>query len=281
MYILNEKDYIRSVLASKKKPEDLSIGYLIVLTAKYYYINNENIEKKQLVEIVTNKISDMMIYGYQEYKWIRKIEKVCDIFYDNEKDKKSKKKEEINEKDKQLRELKYVPIYQEEIDLINSLPNDRQKKFMFTLYAVARYMDSDGWINKKDLRGLSEIFKLANITLTSDKKNELLHELYKNGYIYFSKQIDDLNIRVNLAESDNVVYKIKEFSNLGNQYIGNFKKGYRQCANPSCGKRVKMTAPNRIYCSKCAEEIDREKAKDRMKKLRNHKMFEADSMKNA
>ena len=116
MYILNEKDYIRSVLASKKKPEDLSIGYLIVLTAKYYYINNENIEKKQLVEIVTNKISDMMIYGYQEYKWIRKIEKVCDIFYDNEKDKKSKKKEEINEKDKQLRELKYVPIYQEEID---------------------------------------------------------------------------------------------------------------------------------------------------------------------
>ena len=230
---------------------------MIVLTAKYYYINNENIEKEQLVEIVTNKISDMMIYGYQEYKWIRKIEKVCDIFYDN--DKKSNKKEEINEKDKQLRELKYVPIYQEEIDLINSLPNDRQKKFMFTLYAVARYMDSDGWINKKDIRGLSEIFKLANITLTSD----------------------NLNIRVNLAESDNVVYKIKEFSNLGNQYIGNFKKGYRQCANPSCGKRVKMTAPNRIYCSKCAEEIDREKAKDRMKKLRNHKMFEADSMKNA
>ena len=152
---------------------------------------------------------------------------------------------------------------------------------MFTLYAVARYMDSDGWINKKDLRGLSEIFKLANITLTSDKKNEMLHELYKNGYIYFGKQIDNLNIRVNLAESDNVAYKIKEFSNLGNQYIGNFKKGYRQCANPSCGKRVKMTAPNRIYCSKCAEEIDREKAKDRMKKLRNHKMFEADSMKNA
>ncbi len=157
----------------------------------------------------------MMIYGYQEYKWIHKIENVCDIFYDSEKDKSQSKKEEINGKDKQFRELKYVPIYQEEIDLINSLPNDRQKKFMFTLYAVARYMDSDGWINKKDLRGLSEIFKLANITLTSDKKKIMLHELYKNGYIYFGKQIDNLNIRVNLAESDNVAYKIKEFSNLG------------------------------------------------------------------
>ena len=55
--------------------------------------------------------------------------------------------------------------------------------------------NSDGWINKKDLRGLSEIFKLANITLTSDKKNELLHELYKNGYIYFGKQIDKCSKR--------------------------------------------------------------------------------------
>lgn len=280
MYILNEKDYIRSVLASKKKPDDLSIGYLIILTAKYYYSNKEGIEKKQLIEIVKNKLADMTIYGYQEYKWIHKIEQVCDIFYDEEKPKKDKKKKENKEKNKDLRELEYIPIYQEEIDFINTLPNDRQKKIMFTLYAVARYMDSEGWINKKDLKGLSEIFKLANITLTSDKKNEMLHELYEKGYIYFGKKVDNLNIKVNLIESDNIVYKVKEFSNLGNQYIGNFKKGYRQCANPSCGKRVKMTAPNRIYCNKCSENMNREKTKERMKNLRNHKMFEATNTEN-
>lgn len=71
---------------------------------------------------------------------------------------------------------------------MESLPNDRQKKFMFTLFAIARYMNSEGWINKKDSKGLSEVFKLANVTLSSDKKKELLHELYSNGYIHFGKK---------------------------------------------------------------------------------------------
>ena len=72
-----------------------------------------------------------------------------------------------------FRELEYVPIYEKELKVVESLPNDRQKKFMFTLFAIARYMDCEGWINKKDSKGLSEVFKLANVTLSSDKKNEL------------------------------------------------------------------------------------------------------------
>lgn len=67
---------------------------------------------------------------------------------------------------------------------------------MFTLFAIARYMDCNGWINKKDSKGLSEVFKLANVTLSSDKKNELLHDLYSNGYIYFGKKVNNLNIRI-------------------------------------------------------------------------------------
>lgn len=37
MYILNERDFIRSVLLTKQKPNDISIEYLIKLIAKYYY----------------------------------------------------------------------------------------------------------------------------------------------------------------------------------------------------------------------------------------------------
>ena len=40
----------------------------------------------------------MMIYGYQEYKWIHKIENVCDIFYDSEKDKSQSKRKKLTEK---------------------------------------------------------------------------------------------------------------------------------------------------------------------------------------
>ncbi len=130
---------------------------------------------------------------------------------------------------------------------------------MFTLFAIARYMNSEGWINKKDSKGLSEVFKLANVTLSSDKKNELLHELYSNGYIHFGKKVNNLNIKIDLGDTDDdIAYKVTQFENIGNQYIGNFKKGYKQCANPGCGRKIRIKSKNDYstkYCSKCAYEI--------------------------
>lgn len=37
MYILNEKEYIREILVSGNKPDNISNGYLITLIAKYYF----------------------------------------------------------------------------------------------------------------------------------------------------------------------------------------------------------------------------------------------------
>ena len=145
---------------------------------------------------------DFDIDGYQEYRYANKIKKTCLNLYDLD-------------SDKFFRELEYIPIYKKELEIVESLLNDRQKKFMFTLFAVARYMDSDGWINKKDLKGLSEVFKLANVTLSSDKKNELLHELYSNGYIHFGKKVNNLNIKVDLGNmDDDIVYKVTLFENI-------------------------------------------------------------------
>lgn len=254
LYILNEKDYIREILASRVKPDDLSINYLITLTAKYYFDESKTLE--ELIDIVKNKILEFNITGYQEYKYYNIIKKIIVNLFESD-------------SLTLFRELPYIPIYEQEIHIINSLPNDRQKKFMFTLYVIARYMDNHGWINKKDIRGLSEVFKLANVTLTNDKKMEMLHDLYSNGYIKFTKKIDNLNIQIELCEySDNeIAYKVREFKNLGNQYIGNFKKGYKQCS--VCGKKIKATTPNRLYCNNCAKEQDKKMAKNRMKVLRN------------
>ena len=238
LYILNEKEYIRNVLVSGVKPDGISNGYLITLIAKYYFDK----EKKPdvLIETVKKKMLGFNIEGYQEYRYANKIKKTCIELYELE-------------SDKLFRELEYVPIYEKELKVVESLPNDRQKKFMFTLYAIARYMNCDGWINKKNSKGLSEVFKLANTTLSSDKKNELLYELYNNGYIHFGKKINNLNIQVELSdEDDTIVYKVTEFENIGNQYIGNFKKGYKQCKR--CGKKIKDTGNKKMYCSKCANE---------------------------
>ena len=239
-------------MVSKKKPDDLSIGYFIVLIAKYYL--SDEIDAESLSKIVKEKLLEFDLENYQEYKYHNKIMKVCTSLCDGS-------------IDKNFREQEYIPIYENELKVIESLPNDRQKKLMFTFFSLARYMDCDGWINKKTSKGISEAFKLANVTLTSDKRNELLHELYVNGYINLGKKVDNLNIKVQLDDSGEVVYKIKEFNNIGNQYIGNFKKGYKQCK--CCGKKIRNTGNKKMYCEKCAIEKQLESDRKYQNKVRN------------
>ena len=239
-------------MASKKKPDDLSMGYFITLIAKYYLpLLTDN---KSLSDIVKKELLEFDLDNYQEYKYHNKIMKICASLFDGS-------------IDKNFREQEYIPIYENELKVINSLPNDRQKKLMFTFFALARYMNCDGWINKKTSKGISEVFKLANVTLTSDKRNELLHELYVNGYISLGKKVDNLNIKVQLDDSGDVVYKVKDFNNLGNQYIGNFKKGYKQCK--CCGKKIKDTGNKKMYCEKCANQSLLESYKKYKNKVRN------------
>lgn len=241
MYILNEKEYIRDILASGRKPEDLSVAHFISLTARYYCSDSQ--DAGELSDLIKKKLAEFDLDNYQEYRYHNKIIGICEGLYSG-----SIKPE--------LKEREYIPIYESELNLIKALPDDRQKKLMFTLYAIARYMDCEGWINKKSARDLSEVFKLANITLPSDKRNELLHALYVNGYIFAGKRVDNLNIRVRLAEPGEVGYQLKEFRNIGYQYLGNFKKGYKQCI--CCGKSYKTASPKDYsskYCSRCAYEI--------------------------
>lgn len=213
------------------------MGYFITLIAKYYY--SDELDTEKLSDIVKKKILEFNFDNYQEYKYHNKIVSICKGLFDDS-------------LDRIFIEREYIPIYENELKFINSLPNDRQKKLMFTFFTIARYMDCDGWINKKTSKDISEVFKLANVTLTSDKRNELLHELYTNGYIAFGKKVNNLNIRVCLDDSGDIGYKVKDFSNIGNQYIGNFKKGYKQCK--CCGKVIKNTGNKKMYCNNCANQ---------------------------
>lgn len=246
MYILNEKEYIRDILEARTKPDGLPMGYFITLLAKYYY--SGGLSAEQLSDLIKEKLLLFDLDNYQEYKFHHKICSICESLYDDS-------------LDRTLQEREYIPIYEHELDLIHTLSNDRQKKLLFTFYAVARYMDCDGWINKKTSKDISEVFTLANVKLTSDKRNALLHELYTGGYIAFGKKVNNLNIRVHLDDTGAIAYKISLFSNIGNQYIGNFKEGYKQCANPLCCRAFKPTGANSKYCKYCAREKQLEKYK--------------------
>lgn len=83
MYILNEKEYIREILASGNKPDNISNGYLITLIAKYYFDKGK--DPDVLIDVVKQKMLEFNIEGYQEYRYAKKIEKTCiELFVQNQ-----------------------------------------------------------------------------------------------------------------------------------------------------------------------------------------------------
>ena len=89
-------------MASKKKPDDLSMGYFITLIAKYYL--SCEIDAESLSKIVKEKLLEFDLENYQEYKYHNKITKICISLFDGS-------------TDKNFREQEYVPIY--ELSLIH------------------------------------------------------------------------------------------------------------------------------------------------------------------
>ena len=62
-------------MASKKKPDDLSMGYFIILIAKYYL--SDEIDAESLSKIVKEQLTEFDLDNYQEYKYHNKIMKIC------------------------------------------------------------------------------------------------------------------------------------------------------------------------------------------------------------
>ncbi len=233
------------------------MSYFITLIAKYCFPAASSPE--DLSDTVKKRIAEFHLENYQEYQYHNKIMRVCEGLFNGT-------------VGKELKQRNSVPIYENELRRIHSLANDRQRKLLFTLFALARYMDCGGWINKKTAKEISEVFKLANVTLSSDKRNELLHELYAGGHIAFGKKVDNLNIKVCLEESGEIGYQLQEFQNLGYQYIGNFKTGYKQCV--CCGKAYKIKSAmdfSSKYCDSCSRQKRLERSKNSMRKLRENK----------
>ena len=82
-------------MASKKKPDDLPMGYFITLISKYYL--SDEIDAESLSKIVKEKLLEFDLENYQEYKYHNKILKVCNYLLEGS-------------IDKNLREQEYIPI---------------------------------------------------------------------------------------------------------------------------------------------------------------------------
>lgn len=151
-----------------------------------------------------------------------------------------------------------VNITDRELIKIDGLDGKQIRRLAFTLLCLAKYWmvvnpKCDYWVNSKD----NEIMSLANINTSIKRQGLLYWRLRESGMIQFSKKVDNTNVRVCFAEEGVPVIQIKDYRNLGYQYLMHHGEPYFICSN--CGITSKMNNPKvgrkQKYCKHCASEI--------------------------
>lgn len=256
MIIINEYDYVKQILESKVIPKGVSNKRVLLYIAKYYF--NLEYSVKEMVDLVFFKMKEFKIPVeiYQEYKYVAYVRGVCEKLL-------------TKELSSDFRKVESVNLYQSELDIINRGETDKEKKVLFTLFVLAKVNGTNsGWVNNE----IKDVFQLANVTATTKERALLLHKLYKVELIGQSRKNDKLGYKVELGDNDEpVVLVVNSFENIGNQYIANFKDGWKMCE--CCGKLFKIKSiignPQK-YCKICAKEINREKSKENISKKRKN-----------
>jgi hypothetical protein len=140
MIIPNEKVYVEEILLSKKKPNNLSIKGLIRYIAKYFYNYCIKERNMNLIEYTGYVLSVMTHFKlpkleYQEYKYARYTKTYCKnmmagIFSPT------------------FREVETISFTEDELATINSAVYRKERKVLFTLYALAKIIILTNSTNK-------------------------------------------------------------------------------------------------------------------------------------
>lgn len=230
--ILNEVDEARNRINNnilgQKPSETLS------LLARYYR-QIERLSEKETIK----KLNDFMIQNcemYNEVKWRDSITRYT----------RSAKKYPLNQIDG-------VTVSDNELAKIHELGAIRVQRLMFTLLCLAKFQNqrnasNNNWVTRK----YSELFSLAHINATQKQQSVMLSELYKLGYISFSNRITNLNIHVEIIDSDeNGTHKVADFRDLGYEYmLLSGEKDFMRCQ--CCNLVIKRHRNVQKYCKPCA-----------------------------
>lgn len=257
MIIINEYEYAKQILESRTIPKNVSNKRVLLYIAKYYF--NPECSVAKMIQIVFDKMAEFNLPKevYQEYKYEKYVKGICEKLLSRELSAEFKQVESVN-------------IYQSELDIINQAETDKEKKLLFTLFVLAKISGNNfGWVNYD----IKDIFQLANITATVKDRAGIIYKLYTAGLVDQSQKIDNLSLKVELGNTDEpIILIIDSFENIGNQYIANFKQGWKLCY--CCKKLFKIRGSNSRYCKTCAREKELEIQRNCMKNLRKSRKCE-------
>lgn len=248
--VMNERKHAEAFINGNLTAEEQKNLYTIEIMAKYYRAK-----------------------GYDDKELRAKIKELIQEKYPGTSDSRvqrwTKKALETSKK-YPLYEIDELIVTKPEIDFINTLHSDKVQKrnlrrLAFTLLCFAKFESMRG---RKDYWVKTErkhIFKAAkNMGLTQDKQRTMINALFNAGYIEFG-DIGNVNIKVLGVKDGETEISVKDINECG--YIFEEYGGKKFVRCEKCGAMTPKTNGRMKYCHNCAVEIDREKARERMKKL--------------
>lgn len=151
-----------------------------------------------------------------------------------------------------------IKITKSELNIISSLDNLRAEKVLFVLLCMAKQQRlSNGFTNGLVKYSITELCKLARVSVPVDDREYILYEIVKKGFLDYPKKNDTQCLIVNFMNFDDVVLELDETDcqELAYVYLNwkNGNKGYAKCHK--CGRWMKQSKTKpRTYCEGCARE---------------------------
>lgn len=155
-----------------------------------------------------------------------------------------------------------IKITRSELEIISSLDSLRAEKILFVLLCMAKQQSmSNGFTNGLVKYSITELCKMARVSVPADDREYILHEIVQRGLLGYPKKNNTQCLIVNFVNTDEVVLELDEADcqELAYSYLSwkNDGNGYTKCQH--CHRLMKQskTKPKK-YCEECAKEVQRE-----------------------
>lgn len=254
--MVNELEYVENLITNKKL--STKVNFDIRLLAVYFY-GQGFIQKEELVNEISNVIDTCL---GKKNVWEVQIKKAVDSHLARVKDSGYAP----------LKNITSIEVYEEELEVIQSLKDKKKEKMLFAILVYLKLTNTNYLPHEliKEVRTISGI-KRITVASAQDIIREILSEEYNGEQILSKVNSQKVAIVYNFKkEEGKVAFIIKDFSDEGiplyyDRYCG---EKVKECIE--CGKLILIKGNNNKYCSKCREEKEMEKAKNRMKNHRKN-----------
>lgn len=235
MIVFNEKQYAENL--DKQKSIQTNIIKNGIILAKLYI--SKGYTDKEIFDLLWSKYDVIKNYDIK-YKKI-------DLFI-----KCAKEGSEL--------ENKTIKFSNNELDFIHKIGNITYEKIFFVLFCISKIYN-----NRYFYFTDREIFRCADVSWNGNNSKDIFQYLILNNYIEYKikkieKNYGDEKIFYKIKDEisglfneNNVAFEISNFDNIIFYYLDYIKSGDFMICN-NCGKIIKRTSNNQLYCKQCSQK---------------------------